>query len=95
VAVTRADCSAVVLRDSPGTNLVHEQAAPEVDVVDTAGRQAAFAGCLLGLLAKGTPLHEALPDAVAAAALACTVPGPFLTATRGEIEDVATGLTDE
>ncbi len=94
VVVTREDCSAVVLRDSPGTNVVHEQAAPEVDVVDATGRQAAFAGCLLGRLADGAPLHKALTDAVAAAALACTVPGPFLTATREEIADVATRVSD-
>lgn len=88
VVVTRDDCSAVALRDTPGTNVAHEQEAVGIDVVDRTGRQAAFVGGLLGRLARGEDLPGALVDAVAAATLACTVPGPLLSATRGELDRV-------
>ena len=88
VVVTQDDCSAVALRDTPGTNVAHEQGAVGVDIVDATGRQAAFVGGLLGRLARGDDLPRALVDAVAAAALACTVPGSLLSATRGEIDGV-------
>lgn len=94
VVITRADGSAVALEVSPGTNVVHEQAAPEMDIVSTTGRQAALAGGFLGRLADGTPLPEALADGIAAAALASTVPGPLLTATPDEISDVVARIAD-
>ncbi len=94
VVVARADGGAVALEVSPGTNVVHEQAAPETDVVSTTGRQAALAGGVLGRLADGAPLDEALTDAVAAAALACTVPGPLLTATPEEVSAVVARMAD-
>lgn len=92
VVVTRRDCSAVALQDTPGTNVVHDQDSLGVDAVDTTGRQAAFAGVLLGRLAEGTPIQEALVDAVAAATLACTVPGPLLSATSEELSDVTSAM---
>ncbi len=92
VVVTRSDCGAVALRDSPGTNVVHQQNAPQVEAVDRTGRQAAFAGSLLARLADETPLQAALVEAVAAATLACTVPGPLLTVTGEEISNLAAGM---
>jgi len=94
VVVTRDDCSAVALRDTPGTNVAHEQEAVGIDVVDATGRQAAFVGGLLGRLAHGVDLPEALVDAVAAATLACTVPGPLLSASRGEVDGVVARMRD-
>lgn len=94
VVVTRADGSAVALDVSPGTNVVHEQAPPGMDVVSETGRQAALAGGLLGRFADGAPLDEALTDGVAAAALACTVSGPLLTATPEEVSRVADRMAD-
>jgi 2-dehydro-3-deoxygluconokinase len=94
VVVTHPDGSAVALDVSPGTNVVHEQSPPETNVVSTTGRQAALMGGLLGRLADGAPLDEALTDGVAAAALACTVSGPLLTATPGELSGVAARMAD-
>jgi 2-dehydro-3-deoxygluconokinase len=89
VVVVRADGGALALRDTPGTDVVHECDAVETDIVDATGRLAAFAGAFLWRLAAGRDLPHALAGGVAAGALACTVPGPLVTATRTEIERVA------
>jgi ribokinase len=49
--------------------------ASEVEVVDTTGAGDAFVGALAARLAKGTPLEEAVPFAVFAAAVAVTREG--------------------
>jgi 2-dehydro-3-deoxygluconokinase len=88
VVVTRTDGGAVALRDTPGTDVVHERGAIGTDTVDPTGRQAAFLGAFLSHLADGHDVPDALDYGVAAAALACTVPGPLLAATRAEIEQI-------
>ena len=50
-------------------------AAPRVDAVDTVGAGDAFNGALAAALAAGRDLHQAVPWATAAAALAVTKPG--------------------
>ena len=86
VVVTCSDGSVAALRDVPGTNVVHDREGIETETVDTTGREAAFVGALLGRLDDGAELPEALAYGVAASALACTVSGPLLTATPGDIE---------
>jgi 2-dehydro-3-deoxygluconokinase len=86
VVITSSDGGVAALRDTPGTNVVHGRDGIETETVDTTGRQAAFVGTLLGQLIDGAELPEALTYGVAASALACTVPGPLLTATGEEIE---------
>jgi len=88
IVITRSDRGAVVLQDSPGTNVMHEQDAVETDAVDAAGQHAAFSGAFLQRLVDGADLVEALDYGVATAALARTVPGPLLTADRGEVDRV-------
>jgi 2-dehydro-3-deoxygluconokinase len=68
---------------------VHEYPNPTVDVADTTGREAAFAGAFLAAHAAGSTPQEALKTAVAARALAATVPGSVPTITRQEVERVA------
>ena len=68
---------------------VHEYPNPAVDVVDTTGRGAAFAGAFLAAHRDGSDPTEALKTAIAARALAATLPGAVPTLTRAEIERVA------
>jgi 2-dehydro-3-deoxygluconokinase len=88
VVVVRTDGGGVALRDTPGTDVVHERDAVDTDVVDVTGQTAAFAGAFLWRLAAGRDVPVALTGGVAAGALACTVPGPLLTATPTEIDRV-------
>ncbi len=88
VVITRGGYGAVVLHDTPGTNVMYERDAVDIDAVDAAGQHAAFAGGFLQSLADGEELADSLSYGVAAAALARTIPGPLLTATPAEIEDV-------
>lgn len=68
---------------------VHEYPNPAVEAVDAAGREAAFAGAFLAALRDGVPPSEALRTAVAARALAATIPGSVPAVTPGEVERVA------
>ncbi|MFC6940840.1 PfkB family carbohydrate kinase [Salinirubellus sp. GCM10025818] len=71
---------------------VHEYPNPTVDAVDTTGRAAAFAGAFLAAHRAGSDPTGALKTAVAARALAATIPGSVPTLTRSEIERVAGGI---
>ncbi|MEF8840845.1 MAG: PfkB family carbohydrate kinase [Haloarculaceae archaeon] len=68
---------------------VHEHPNPAVDAVDTTGREAAFAGAFLAAHRDGTDPTEGLRTAIAARALASTLPGSVPTVTRAEVERVA------
>jgi len=87
--VTRSTFGAVVMHDTPGTNVVHERDALESDGVDATGTREAFVGGFLARLGAGAEAAEALDYGVATAAMARTVPGPLLTADRGEIDPLA------
>jgi ribokinase len=71
VIITRGAAGALAL--DRGT--VHVRAAPVVTVVDTVGAGDAFTGVLAAALDGGAPLELALPQALAAGALACTARG--------------------
>jgi hypothetical protein len=58
----------------------------QVQPVDSTGAGDTHSGVLLAELTKGTPVHEALRRANAAAALAVTRPGPASAPTPGEID---------
>lgn len=84
VVLTR-ERTAVAWRDST----VHEYPLLEVDEVDAAGAGDAFAGAFLAGLLDGREVSAALKRAVAASALARTVPGAVPAVTREEVERVA------
>ncbi len=84
--------SAVALQNTPGTKVMYEREATDQGAIDDAGQDGAFAGAFLARLSDGADLSEALDYGVAAAALARTVPGPFLTASRPEIESVVSDV---
>lgn len=71
---------------------VHEYPNPEVDVVDATGRDAAFAGAFLAAHRSGSTPQEALKTAIAARALAATLPGSVPTVGREEVERVAASI---
>jgi ribokinase len=82
--VTLGSAGAQVCR--PGAEPV-VVAAPEVDVADTTGAGDAFVGYLAAGLAAGLDVQAALPDAVAAGALAVTRHGAMAAApTRHELD---------
>jgi ribokinase len=71
---------------------VHRVAAPAVRAVDTTGAGDAFCGALAARLALGDDLHRAVRYAVAAGALATTVPGavpslPHADQVRALVDD--------
>lgn len=68
---------------------------PDVEVVDPAGADDAFAGGFLSALLADEPLGDALRTAVAAATLARTVPGPAATVTREEVEAIAATVDED
>lgn len=68
---------------------VHEYPVVEGEVVDGSGDADAFAGAFLARLLEGADHAEALRSAMAAAALARTVPGAVPAVTRAEVERVA------
>jgi len=68
---------------------VHEYPNPQVDAVDTTGREAAFAGAFLAARRDGADPTDGLRTAIAARALAATLPGSVPTVTRAEVERVA------
>lgn len=95
MVITRADHSAVALHDSPGTNVVHEREAIEMDAVDPAGTHGAFVGAFLQQLIEGSDSARALSYAVAVSALAGTLPGPFLTTATEEVEPLVDQVVEQ
>jgi len=89
VVITRSKGGAVALRDTPGTNIIHERSTVESENIDQTGQSGAFAGAFLQQLIEGSDTARALTYAVSAAALTRSVPGPFLTTTRDEIGPIA------
>jgi 2-dehydro-3-deoxygluconokinase len=89
IVITRSTGGAVALRDTPGTNIIHERNSIEADDVDPIGQQGAFVGAFLQQLIEGSDTARALTYAVAAATLTRSLPGPFLTTTADEIEPLA------
>lgn len=88
VVITRDDGSAVTLYDTPGTNVIHERNSVETELVDPAGQHGVFIGAFLSQLIEGADEARSLSYAVAARALAGTIPGPFLTTTEDELEPI-------
>lgn len=95
IVVRRSNRGAVALRDSPGTNIIHERDAIETETVDPTGENGAFVGAFLEQLVEGSDTAHSLTYAVAAAALTRTLPGPFLTMTDGELDAVAEDVVDK
>lgn len=88
VVIVRSDRGAVALRDSPGTNIIHERDPVVVEEVDPAGQRGAFVGAFLQQLVAGADTADSLTHAVAAGSLALTIPGPFLTVAPAELDSV-------
>jgi 2-dehydro-3-deoxygluconokinase len=86
--ITRSERGAVVLHDTPGTNVIHERDTVETEVVDAAGQHEALVGGFLQRLLADADAAEALSYGVAMAALARTVPGPLVTVERHQVERV-------
>lgn len=95
IVIRRSDRGAVALRDSPGTNIIHERETIEVETIDPSGETGAFIGAFLHQLIEGSDTARGLTHAVAASTLARTVPGPFLTTTVGEIDPVAEQVVEK
>jgi 2-dehydro-3-deoxygluconokinase len=95
VVITRSERGALAMHDTPGTNVVHERAAVEMETTDPAGAHAAFVGAFLQRLVDGADAADALEYGVAAGALARTVPGPYLTVDRAELDRVVDESVDE
>jgi len=89
VAITRQR-GAVAWHDAT----VHEYAAPESEVIDPTGAEDAFAGAFVARLLVGAPASTALQFAVAAGALARTVPGPVAAVSGAEVDRLATRISD-
>jgi len=86
--VTRPEHGAIALHDSPGSNVIYERDTIETEVVDPSGRHAAFTGGFLHQLIEGSDPSHALSHGVAAAAVARTLPGPFLTVDDDQLKRV-------
>lgn len=95
VVITRSDRGAVALRDSPGTNIIHERDPIDTQDADPTGRRGAFVGAFLQQLIAGADTADSLTHAVAAASLVRTIPGPFLTADPSELEPVVERVREE
>jgi 2-dehydro-3-deoxygluconokinase len=89
IVITRAERGAVALRNSPGTNIIHERETIPSEDVDRTGQRGAFIGSFLEQLVEGADTSRALTYGVAAATLARTIPGPFLTTTSDELDPIA------
>jgi 2-dehydro-3-deoxygluconokinase len=87
--ITRSEYGAVLMRDTPGTSVIHERDTIESQTVDPTGTREAFVGSFLAQFAATGDAAEALNYGVASAAIARTLPGPLLTATPAEIDSIA------
>lgn len=88
VVVRQSEGGAVALHDTPGTNVIHERETVDTESVDPSGRQSVFTGALLHELIQGSDAARSLSYAVAAAAVAETIPGPFLSTSAEEMAAV-------
>lgn len=95
VVITRSERNAIAMYDTPGTNVVHERTTVETETVDPAGGHAAFVGAFLQRLVDGADVADALSHGVAAGALVRTVPGPYLTVDRAELDRVVAESVEE
>lgn len=95
MVITRSEHGAVALHDSPGTNVIHERDAIEMETVDPAGAHGAFVGAFLQQLIEGSDPARALSFAVAVSALARTLPGPFLTTAAEEVEPLVDRVVEQ
>lgn len=68
---------------------IHEYPNPDVEVVDPSGRDDAFAGALVAALLDDEDPQDALKRAMAARALAATVPGAIPTVDPAAVDRVA------
>jgi 2-dehydro-3-deoxygluconokinase len=87
--ITRSEFGAVLMQDTPGTNVIHEREAVETETVDPSGTREAFVGGFLASLAADGDPAEALTYGVATAAVSRTLPGPLLTTTPAAVEPIA------
>jgi 2-dehydro-3-deoxygluconokinase len=94
VVITRSEHGAVLMRDTPGTKVVHERDAVESHTIDPSGNHEAFVGAFLARLTADAEPADALAYGVAAASLARTEPGPLLSATPTELESLAERVAD-
>gem|GEM_PF-595352 len=94
VVITRSERGAIALRNSPGTNIIHEREAVEYESIDPTGAHGAFIGAFLQQLIAGSDTARSLTYAVAAETLVSTIPGPFLTTTMGEIDPIADAVVE-
>lgn len=94
VVITRSARGAVMMEDTPGTNVVHERDAVDSHTIDPSGTHGAFVGAFLARLAADAEAADALTYGVAAASLARTEPGPLLSATPAELEALAERVAD-
>ncbi len=92
--ITRSERGAVALRNSPGTNIIHERDAIETDAVDPTGARGAFIGGFLEEHLRGADTARALSVAVASAILTRTVTGPYFNATDEELESLVEAVID-
>lgn len=92
--VLKDDRSAVALQDAPGTNVMHTRETVGTDYIDSTGQDGAFVGAFLQQLIDGARVADALSHGVAAAALARTIPGPFLRTVAGEFEAIVERVLD-
>lgn len=96
VVITRSERGAVAMHNTPGTNIIHERDAIETDTAaDPTGQHGAFVGGFIRELVDDADTARALSVAVATAALARTVPGPFLTLTEDEVEPVVDRVIEQ
>jgi 2-dehydro-3-deoxygluconokinase len=95
VVITLEGRGAVALHDTPGTNVIHERNTIDTDTIDPNGQQGVFIGAFLDQLISGADEARSLSYAVAAAALARTLPGPFLTTTGTELEAIVDQVIDK
>lgn len=94
VVITLEERGAVALHDTPGTNVIHERKTIDTDTIDPNGQHGVFIGAFLNQLIEGSDASRSLSYAVAAAALARTIPGPFLTTTGEELEPIVDEVID-
>jgi 2-dehydro-3-deoxygluconokinase len=95
MVITRSEHGAIALHDSPGSSVIHERETIETDVVDPSGQHAAFTGAFLQQLIQGSDPARALSYAVASAALARTIPGPFLTVDDEDVEHAVEQVVEQ
>jgi 2-dehydro-3-deoxygluconokinase len=84
--VFRPGYGAVAFEDSSRATVVHERESIDAEPVDTAGEYSAVIGGFCDALLHGNDTASALDAGLAAAALARSIEGPFLTTTEAEFE---------